>query len=477
MHEVHAARKKDSSVFNSGEERSEESIHLWLRGSRSIPKIMMQTAFRRWKAAESHPGIALDAAMHNNGDMDASSPALAAVPRPALPPRRVALILLALAMGGFAIGTSEFVAMGLISEIARGLGVTEPQMGHVISAYALGVVVGAPLLAILGARWPRRTLLLWLMGFYAVGNLASAFSPDYWLLMLFRFIAGLPHGAYFGVAALVAAHVSPPEQRGKAVGRVMLGLAVALLIGNPLATWMGQAFSWRYAFALVTLIALATVAMTARVLPPGLGAPRSDVLRELRDFNRAPVWLALGTGAIGFAGMFAVFSYLPPTLTHVTGTGAAFVPFALAAFGVGGILGSLAGGWLFDRFGFRAAALVLLWSLTVLLVFPFAALSPWTVLPAVAAVGTMGALAPVLQSHLMDVAGEAQTLAAASNHSAFNAANALGPWLGGMAITAGYGWTSTSYVGAITAIGGMLIYAWARADLRRREAAALYGPV
>lgn len=389
--------------------------------------------------------------------------------RPPLPARQLALILLALAMGGFAIGTSEFVVMGLISEIARGFSVTEPQVGHVVSAYALGVVVGAPLLAIAGARLPRRSLLLWLMGFYAVGNLASALAPSYPWMIVFRFIAGLPHGAYFGVAALVAAHASPPGQRGKAVGRVMLGLSVALLVGNPLATWMGQALSWRYAFGVVALIALATVAMTARVLPAGLGAPRTDTLRELRDFNRAPVWLALGTGAIGFAGMFAVFSYLPPTLVHVTGTRESFVPFALAAFGVGGIAGSLAGGWLFDRFGFRAAAIVLLWSLAVLLAFPFAAMSPWAVLPAVALVGTMGALAPVLQSHLMDVSGEAQTLAAASNHSAFNAANALGPWLGGMAITAGLGWTSTAHVGAATALAGLFIYAWARADLNARR--------
>jgi len=381
---------------------------------------------------------------------------------PALSARQVALILFALAMGGFAIGTSEFVAMGLISEIARGVGVSEPQVGHAISAYALGVVVGAPLLAILGAKRRRRTLLLWLMAFYALGNLLSALAPHYGSLLLFRFIAGLPHGAYFGIAALVAAHVSAPDKRGQAVGRVMLGLSVALLVGNPLATWMGQVFSWRYAFAAVSLIALATVAMTARVLPPGLGAPRTDALRELRDFNRAPVWLALGTGAIGFAGMFAVFAYLPPTLAHVTGTGAGFVPFALAAFGAGGIVGSLAGGWLFDRFGFRAAALVLLWSIAVLLAFPLAAQLPWTVLPAIALVGTMGALAPVLQSHLMDVAGEAQTLAAASNHSAFNTANALGPWLGGMAITAGLGWTSTAYVGAATALGGLLVYLLAR---------------
>ena len=388
---------------------------------------------------------------------------------PHLTPRHVALILFALAMGGFAIGTSEFVVMGLISEIARDLGVTEPQVGHVISAYALGVVVGAPVLAILGAKRPRRTLLIGFMAFYAVGNFACALAPGYNSLLLARFIAGLPHGAYFGVAALVAAHISPPGQRGTAVARVMLGLSVALLIGNPLATWMGQQIGWRSAFVLVSLLAVATAAMTAWRLPVGMGAPRSDALRELRDFNRAPVWLALGIGAIGFAGMFSVFSYLTPTLVNVTGVGEGFIPFALMVFGAGSILGTLGGGWLFDRYGFRGAGISLVWSMGILLLYPLAARSPWTVLPVVLAVATMGALATVLQSHLMDVARDAQTLAAASHHAAFNAANALGPWLAGLAITAGYGWTSSGYVGAATAFAGLLIYLWAQRDLRMRQ--------
>ena len=413
--------------------------------------------------------MAPDAAMHNNGAMSQSAPAAV----PSLSPRQIGLILFALAMGGFAIGTSEFVVMGLITDIARAMEVNEPQVGHVISAYALGVVVGAPTLAILGTRMSRRSLLLALMGFYALGNLASALAPGYYSLMAARFVAGLPHGAYFGIAALVAARISPPEQRGAAVGRVMLGLSVALLLGNPLATWLGQAFGWRWAFALVSLIALATVAMTARVLPRGMHAPRPDALRELRDFNRKPVWLALAIGAIGFAGMFCVFSYLAPTLVHVTGVRESLIPLGLIAFGIGGILGTLGGGWLFDRLQFRAAAWILLWSALVLVLFPLAARSLWTVLPAVLAVGTMGALATVLQAHLMDVARSAQTLAAASNHSAFNMANALGPWLGGMAITAGYGWTSTGVVGAITALAGLAIYAWARADARRAAAPAV----
>ena len=386
---------------------------------------------------------------------------------PPLSSRQIGLILFALAMGGFAIGTSEFVVMGLMPDIARGLAVTEPQVGHVISAYALGVVVGAPLLAILGARLRRRSLLLALMAFYALGNIASALAPNYGTMLLFRFIAGLPHGAYFGVAALVAAAISPPEQRGVAVSRPLLGLAIALLIGNPFATWLGQMLDWRYAFGLVTAIAALTVVLVARTLPADPNEPRQDPIRELRDFNRAPVWLTLGIGAIGFAGMFCVFGYLAPTLIHVTGVPESWTPFALIAFGIGGILGNLAGGWLFDRLQFRAAAAVLLWSTLLLLLFPIAAHSVWAVLPAVTAVGTMGALAPVLQAHLMDVAADAQTLAAASNHSAFNAANALGPWLGGMAISAGYGWTSTGYIGAATAVAGLLIYLWARRDLRR----------
>ncbi|QDI04171.1 MULTISPECIES: MFS transporter [Xanthomonas translucens group] len=385
------------------------------------------------------------------------------------------LILFALAMGGFAIGTSEFSTMGLMPYIARGLAIDAPQVGHLISAYALGVVVGAPLLAIVGARWPRRTLLLALMGFYAVGNLASALAPDYHSMLLVRFIAGLPHGAYFGVATLVAASISRPDQRGAAVSRVLLGLNLAVLIGNPLATWLGQVAQWRYAYALVAAIAVLTVVLVMRLLPADPHEPRQRPLRELRAFNRPQVWLALGIGSVGFAGMFCVFSYLAPTLTQVTGVSERWIPFAMCAFGLGGLLGNLAGGWLFDRLQFRAVPLVLLWSMAVLLAWPLAAHSPWAVLPAVVAVGTMGALAPVLQTRLMDVASEAQTLAAASNHAAFNLANALGPWMGGVAISAGLGWTSTGYVGATAALGGLLVYLWARHDARRAGRLATAG--
>jgi DHA1 family inner membrane transport protein len=241
----------------------------------------------------------------------------------------------------------------------------------------------------------------------------------------------------------------------------MLGLTVAMLIGNPLATWLGQLLSWRIAFVLVGAIALLTLILVALFLPLDRTQQKNAPTSELRAFNRAPVWLALAIGAVGFAGMFCVFSYLAPTLLHVTGVASQWIPLALAAFGVGGITGNLAGGWLFDRLRFKAVAWILLWSTVVLLLFPFAAYAPWSVLLAVFAIGTMVALGPVLQTHLMDVATGAQTLAAASHHAAFNLANALGPWLGGLAITAGFGWTSTGYVGAATAVGGLIIFAWA----------------
>ncbi|WIX01749.1 MFS transporter [Pseudomonas sp. AR5] len=378
-----------------------------------------------------------------------------------LSPRAVLLIELALAMGGFAIGTGEFAIMGLMPEVARGLGISEPQVGHVISSYALGVVVGAPLLAIFGARLLRRHLLLLLMGFFALGNFASALAPDYATLMAVRFITGLPHGAYFGVAMLVAAAMVVPEKRAQAVARVLMGLTIAILVGNPLATWLGQWGSWRLAFVLVGVIALLTVTLVALFLPADPEQPRSSPLRELRAFNRPQVWLALAISSIGFAGMFCVFSYMAPTLLEVTRLGPGWIPFALAAFGLGGILGNVFGGRLFDRLGFQAVAWLLLWSTLVLLAFPFAAQSPWTVFPAVFAVGSMISLSPALQTHLMDVAAEAQTLAAASNHAAFNIANALGPWLGGLAISAGFGWTATGYVGAATAVGGLLVFALA----------------
>ena len=393
-------------------------------------------------------------------------------PAPATPaPSRGAILLLelALALGGFAIGTGEFSIMGLMPEVARDLGVSEPQVGHVISTYALGVVVGAPLLALLGARLYRRHLLLLLMGCFALGNFTSALAPNYGALMLFRFIAGLPHGAYFGVAMLVAASMVPLHQRAKAVSRVLAGLTVAILVGNPLATWLGQHLSWRYAFALVGVLALVTVAMVALFLPLDRSEVRSSPSGELKAFNRAPIWLAMAIASIGFAGMFCVFSYMAPTLLQVTGAKPGWIPVALAVFGGGCIVGNMVGGRLFDRMRFKAVAWILGWSIVVLLLFPLAAHQLWSMLLASFALGTMIAVGPALQTHLMDIATGAQTLAAASNHAAFNLANALGPWLGGLAIGAGFDWTVTGYIGAATGLLGLALFALAW-RVQQREA-------
>jgi len=319
----------------------------------------------------------------------------------------------------------------------------------------------------------RRSLLLALMAVYAASHLACALAADYTSMLLLRFVSGLPHGAYFGAAALTAVAISPPDARGRAVSSSMFGLTVAILIGNPLATWMGQMVGWRSAFVLVAAVAATTLTLLAVLMPhtPVTDAPR--VRDELRAFNRLPVWQALAIGAVGFSGMFCIFSYFAPTLLNVTGASAAWIPRGLVGFGIGSVIGNLLGGRLFDRLGFRAVPVILSWSVVMLLLYPLAAQTLWSILSATIAIGLLGALGVILQSHLMDVAGKAQTLAAASHHAAFNLANALGPFLGGLAISAGLGWTATGYVGAITALVGLGLYLWAAATWRARQCTVL----
>lgn len=368
------------------------------------------------------------------------------------------LVHLALAVGGFAIGTTEFAAMSLEPDLARGLGIDAPTVGHVISAYALGVVVGAPTIAVLSAKMSRRTLLIGLMALFAIGNCLSALAPSYGWMLVFRFLAGLPHGAYFGIASLVAASLVPADRRTQAVGRVMLGLTVATIVGVPFATLLGQIASWRWVFGLVALLALTTAGLVALLAP--VDAPDRDAspLHELTALRRPQVWLTLGIGAIGFGGMFAVYTYLAATLVEVTGLTPRSVPLMLAVFGAGMTLGNLVVPRFADRALMPTAGVLLLWSAAALLLYPLAAGNVWTMTLDVFAIGLGGALGAVLQTRLMDVAGDAQSLAAALNHSAFNTANAIGPWLGGLAIAAGFGWTSTGIVGCGLALGGLAIW-------------------
>lgn len=375
---------------------------------------------------------------------------------------RTGLVHFALAVGGFAIGTTEFATMSLLRYFARDLHIDEPTAGHVISSYALGVVVGAPIIAVLSARVTRRTLLMALMGVFAIANLCSALAPSYAWMLVFRFLSGLPHGAYFGIATLLAASLVPTERRTQAVGRVLLGLTVATIVGVPLANWLGRVFGWRWGFAAVAALALLCAALIALFAPRDRVVAGASPLRELGALKRSQVWLTLAIGAVGFGGIFAVYTYLGSTLIDVTHISAAAAPLVFSTFGVGMTLGNLVIPRFADRALMPTAGMLLAGSAVVLALYPLAAANVWSVTLDVFLIGVGGALATVLQTRLMDVAGDAQSLAAALNHSAFNVANALGPWLGGMAIAAGFGLTSTGYVGCALAIGGLAIWALSR---------------
>lgn len=367
-----------------------------------------------------------------------------------------------LALGGFGIGTSEFVIMGLMNRVAGDLAVTVPQVGYAISSYALGVVVGAPLISALAARAPRRLLLMVLMLVFAVGNIASAMAPDFWSFVGLRFLAGLPHGAYFGIAALVAAGAVPVDQRARAISRVMMGLTVAILIGAPLGTWTGNLFGWQIAFVGVGVVALMTAVLIRFCVPVQPIDAFASPVRELSALLKQRVLVTLALACIGCGGMFAIFSYVMPTLTQQAGMSEALGPLVLVIFGLGSIAGNLIGGRMADKNLMRAIPIILLWCGIVQGLFYFAANNVWTGLFFVGLVGTSMALAPSLQTRLMDVAEDAQAMAASLNHAAFNGANALGAWLAGLAISAGFSWSSTGLVGAGLALCGLVIFAAGR---------------
>jgi MFS transporter, DHA1 family, inner membrane transport protein len=375
-----------------------------------------------------------------------------------VPTAHFRLAVLALAMGGFTIGTTEFVTMGLIREIAAGVDVSIPAAGHLISAYALGVVVGAPVLAFFGARWPRRALLVALMAAYGVFNALSAVATSFEMLMVSRFLDGLPHGAYFGVASLVAASLAPPGRKGRAVAMVMIGLSVANVVGVPAATWMGQHLGWRSAYWAVAGLSIVTVALVLAFVPSCPGDRDATGLRELRAFTHLQVWLTLLAGAIGFGGMFAVFSYIAPTVTEVGGLGDAAVPLFLLMFGLGMVVGTFVAGELADWSILRSLLGSSLGMALALLVFWVVAPHGYWLLPVAFVITFLGSVLVVnLQLRLMDVAGEAQTLGAAMNHASLNVANALGALLGGAVIATGHGYRAPALVGVALSLAGLAV--------------------
>ncbi|MFI7286482.1 MFS transporter [Streptomyces anulatus] len=372
------------------------------------------------------------------------------------------LALLALAVSAFGIGTTEFVMMGLLPNVADDLGTSVPTAGYLVSAYAIGVVLGAPLLTGLGSRVPRKRMLLLLMALFTVGNLASALAPDFGWLIAGRFLAGLPHGAFFGVGAVVAARLVSEGRQARAVATMFLGLTVANIVGVPAATLLGQHLGWRATFLVVATIGLAAMAALTRLVPHIPVEAHQDVRRELRALGNRQVILGLLTAVFGFAGVFAVYSYLSAMTTKAMGFGESSVTLVLALFGIGMTLGALAAGPLTDR-ALRPTLYGSLGALAVILVvFPFTVHVQWAALVMVVLLGGVGFMTTTpLQMLVMNKAKDAPTLASASNHAAFNLANAGGAWLGGVAIAAGWGWTSPALVGAVLAVIGLAVAATA----------------
>lgn len=385
---------------------------------------------------------------------------------------QVVLVILALACGGFGIGTGEFAIMGLLPDVAATFQVTTPQAGYVISAYALGVVVGAPLIAIAGAKASRRSLLLILMSVFTVGNLASALAPDFLTFTVLRFLTGLPHGAYFGVSALVAASLVPVQMRAQAVGYVMMGLTVATLLGTPVMAFFGQSLNWRVLFLSVGAIGALTVTLIWLYLPRDKPTEGAGVMRELVAFTHPQVLLTLTLAATGFGGMFSIFSYIAGTATEVAHMPAGMIPVIMALFGVGMNVGNVVGSKLADIALMGTIGGMLVFNIVVMSLFSLTAATPWMLCTCTFLIGCTFAAGPAIQTRLMDVAADGQTLAAASLHSAFNVANALGAWLGGLVIAFGYGYAATGYVGAVLSFFGLFVFA-ASVMLERRSSLAL----
>lgn len=372
---------------------------------------------------------------------------------------RQVLLFVALATGGFAIGTTEFASMSLLPMIQQAFAIDGATASHIISAYALGVVVGAPTITVLAARLARKPLLIVLMAVFALANGLSALAPSYHWLIVFRFISGLPHGAYFGLACLVAASVVKPNRRTQAVGHVILGLTIATVLGVPAATWLASLAGWRASYWLVTGLAVFAGVLIA-LFAPYQSAPRdARPRRELGALIRPNVWLTLSIGAIGFGGVFAVYTYLTTTLIEITQMSAALAPLVLGLFGVGMTVGSIIVPAFADRAQMPTIGVMLLWILIALLLFPWASHNAIAVSIDVFCIGFGTSLASVIQTRLMDVAGDAQNLAAALNHVAFNFANALGPFLAGLVLAFGFDAQVAGYVGAALAALGVVMWA------------------
>jgi len=371
---------------------------------------------------------------------------------------RSSTALLALATGAFAIGTTEFTPMGLLPVIADGVQVSIPTAGMLVSAYAVGVMAGAPVMTLLFSRFGKRAALMALMLIFTIGNLLSAFAPSYTTLLLSRLITSLNHGAFFGIGAVVAASVVPKEKQASAIAAMFMGLTVANIGGVPAATWIGQQVGWRVAFAGTAVLGLVTIAALWLALPKGEPGKAPDLRRELKVLTRPEVLLAMGTTVMGSGAMFALYTYVAPILAEVTHASPGFVAFALVLIGIGFTIGNSLGGRLADWSLDGATKLILAVLAVTMTVLP---LVMTTEIGAAIGLVVWGAAAfgmvPPVQMRVMQAAAQAPGLASSVNVGAFNLGNALGAALGGVVIGQGLGYASVPLVGAALAAGGLAL--------------------
>ncbi|MFC8587738.1 MFS transporter [Streptomyces sp. NPDC057217] len=387
------------------------------------------------------------------------------------------LALLALTIGAFGIGTTEFVVMGLLPGIAADYGVSIPTAGLLVTGYALGVVVGAPLLTVLGNKVSRKRMLMLLMGLFVVGNLLSALAPSFGVMLTGRVVASLAHGSFFGIGSVVAAGLVAPDKKAGAIATMFTGLTVANVVGVPLGTFIGQAIGWRTTFAIVAALGVAGLLGIARLVP-AMPRPEGARLRgELKAFRNPQVLLAMAMTVLGFGGVFAAITYIAPMMTEIAGYSEGAVTWLLVLFGTGMFLGNLLGG----RFADRALMPLLYTTLgglaVVLALFTVTAHDKVLAALSIVLVGALGfATVPPLQKRVLDQAHGAPTLASAVNIGAFNLGNALAAWLGGIVIAAGFGYTAPNWVGAILAAAALGLALWSAALERRAPAAGAGAP-
>ena len=380
--------------------------------------------------------------------------------------------LIALAIGGFGIGLTEFVILGLLPEVASDFAVSEAAAGWFITGYALAVAVGALALTAAVTRLPRKQVLIGLLVLFIVGNGLSALSDSYAMMMTGRIIAALCHGAFFGIGAVVAGNMVAPNKKAGAIAIMFTGLTLANVLGVPFGTLLGQSFGWRSAFWAITVIGVVALVGIATLVPVQDRGEASSLRKEFGAFRSAQVWLSLSITILGYGGMFGAFTYIAYTLTEVSGFSSTTVPWLLIVFGVGLFIGNLIGGRAADR-ALDTTLIVLIAALTVILVvFALTASSPVATVFSLVLMGGFGfATVPGLQMRVMKYAGSATTLVSGANIGAFNVGNALGAWVGGVTITAGLGYTSPIWAGAGIAAAGLAVMVFAAVTARRSATA------